>query len=442
MGYRDIFIAYFYALLYNSSRHKFVITLEDKYLNKVFNKDELALYKVINKMIEDEEHIDNATIHFEMNKKQLKKEYITIYNLATKQNYDIDRIDVYYNKILQEFSLNLFRDSKSDEELQNAIQVLESLHEMTDTSFSTLPDGLKMLMEQKGIELLKSGLKFFDDQIYLSNGIMLLAGKQGSGKTTILVELMKRVLVYGKMENRDISVQWNTMEDEIPMIVASMISREIQIQAKEIMRDSSKFKNHLSYKVLEESFNTFDIEFQDKQLSMNEIKLNWKAFLKQRKKQKAKFCILVIDNVMQLTDHGKRVNQTADDDYICNQINVCRNEAKKVFGNKYLIIVLHHLGKEQMSRINAKSCYKPNPGDIKGSSRYLDMPTVTLFVHRFFEFKDIVNEFKEYEKYLEHIMMLICSKNRQGGWVGEGYVWCDMAYKYACDFPEPAKIGS
>ncbi len=421
-------------MLYNPQRHKYLII--DK---EAFTKTELPLYEVIRDLVERDEIVDVATVHYEMSLKQLTDEYKLIVHLAKKNNYDADNISVYHNLILQQFRLDLFRNAKNDAEIHKAITKMEELQELTDSKFYSASDGLNNLINQKGVECLRTGLKLFDEKIYFSNGITLIAGKQGSGKTSILVELMKRILVIDKMANKEptISVQWNTMEDEINMIVASMVSKDIQIPAKEIYQSPKKLKNHKKFNDLKNAFDKFDIEFQDKQLSIQEIKTNWKVFLKQRKKMGAKKVLLIIDNVMQLTDHGGKGNQTEKDDFICSQISLCRNEAKKVFGNNYHIIVLHHLGKEQMNRTNSKSCYKPVASDIKGSGRYLDLPTLTLFIHRFDDFKDIINDFKKYEEFIEHITMVICTKNRTGGWIGDGYLWADMEYKYCCNFPEP-----
>lgn len=426
---RITFIAYLYSLIHNPARDKYIF--EDK---DIFNKREYAVYSVLKSMIVSDELIDKASLYYNMQKSGVLSDYNFVITSGAENNFTVDRIETYYNIILKEFKIALLKSCKTEKDISDAIIRLENMQEKSETQFITTTEALDDLTnETQGIELLKTQLEVFDEKIFLSHGALCLAGTSGSGKTTLLTELIKRILVCNR--NKKISIQWNSMEDDISMLIASFISKDVNIPAKILTRKNSKLKSNTQFAILENVFKSFDIEFQDKQLSMHEIKQNWITFMKQRKKLKSDFCILIIDNVMQLKDNTLiSGSQNEKDDYICQMIGQCRDEGKKHFKNNYLVIYLHHLNKEQLSRVNAKNCYIPIKGDVKGSGRYLDIATTTLLIHRFFDFKDIMIDFKAYEKYLEHLTMIISIKNRSGGYIGQERIWLDMTYKYAMNY--------
>lgn len=431
---RLIFISYFYSLLMNPLRHKFLI--KEK---KVFTNREYTLYSVLEKMIEDDDQpIEYPIVLYEMNIKDCESDFNYLIKSAKENSVTIDRIDAYFNTLYKEYKLDLFRNAKSTKDIEHAISESEKIQEITDSIFISAEDGFNMLLsEEVAVTNLKTGLKFFDEKIFLANGILMIAGGRGSGKTSLLTDLMKRILI-NHHSDKSIAIQWNTMEDEIRMIMAKMISSEVGIPARLLIRKNSKFKEHQKIEMLRTIISNFDIEFQDKQLSMNEILTNWKVFLKQRKKinnpEKPIFPILIIDNVMQLTDNNTRVNQTADDNYICDKINICRNEAKKQFGNEYLIIVLHHLDKKAFDKSNSVNAYIPSDNDMRGSGRFGDMPTIGLLVHWFGSKEDLLHDLNPFSKYLKNLEYVSCFKNRTGGFIGSDRLWIDLDFNTTYDY--------
>jgi hypothetical protein len=420
----------------NPLRHKFLIKEKN-----VFTKREYVIYTVIEKMIEDDDNpIEYPIVLYEMKVKDCDVDFNYVIKQAKEGTITTDRIDSYFNTLYREYRNDLFRNTKSTKDIEFAISEAEKIQELTDSIFITAADGFNMLLsEELAIENLNTGLNFFDKKLYLSNGILMLAAGKGAGKTSVVVDLMKRILVNHN-KDKNVCIQWNSMEDEIRMIIAKMISSEVGIPAKLLIRKNSRFKEHHKIEMLRSVISGFDIEFQDRQLSMNEILTNWKVFLKQRKKtdnpQKPTFPILIIDNIMQLTDHGNKQNQTADDDYICNRINVCRNEAKKLFGTSYLIIVLHHIGKENFAKDNLKNAFIPDDNSIKGSSRYSDLPTVGLLLHWFGVKDNLLQEMKPFSKYLKNLLYVSCFKNRSGGWIGNDRLFLDLDFNITGNYLE------
>ena len=432
---RDGIGAFIYCIVHSFEREKYVI-----HNLKMFNRRELPIYEILYKMINDETHIDHITVSFEMRNNGLERDYNYLMN-KFKQSITVHQVDtlinVYYNTVCKTYIINLFQNAKNNQSILDAIEEYNNIQELTDLSIVDMKEAMLKLLSDDTQKSLTSGLSLFDDKISLSNGIVLITGKSGAGKTTLLREYLKRVLVNEHLKGangRKISVQWNTMEDSIKMTMACFIANDIKCVANDIIKRKYTAEQRTQMEGLVNAFGMLDIEFQDKQIYINDLTNRWKAFLKRKQKSGTKFPILVIDNVMQLLDNGG-ANQTQVDDRIAQQISICRNEAKKIYGDgNYLIIFLHHLGKDQLARTNAKACYKPSPGDIKGSTRYQDISTIILFIHRFNDFKDIVHDFKDMKEYIKYIALIMCIKNREGGYCGEDHIWLDMDYQTAGNY--------
>lgn len=428
------FQAYFYCLI--SSDYKEKYTIENL---EAFNVTERSIYTIFYDKFKNEQFVDRITLGYDMHVANLSSYYNMIMKKGDENKWNPEHISDYYNTILKEYRINIFHSAKTDKEIEEAITKLESLNETTRIELYDVEYALNSLLNESALKPLTTKLKLFDEKIMLAGGLVGLVGKSGSGKTSLLVELMKRILVCEHIKGeRKVSVFWNNMEDNIKMTIASMISQEVKIPATKLrMRDFSK-DSEQKIRDLYSVFKMLDITFQDKQMYMHEIKKEWKGFLKRKKKTGTTFPILIIDNLMKLLDNSdkKGSNQTDTDDYIMQQISICWNEAKKIYGDDCMVIFVHHLAKEQLSKANAAECYKPNPSHIKGSTRIQDVATTLIFVHRFFDFDDIKRDFAKMQDILKYITLISCTKNREGGWIGDGLLFMDMEYKFANNFPE------
>lgn len=430
---RESFMAYFYCLIHTDYKDKYTISYKE-----AFNKTELAVYDVYLQKFNNEQMIDRVTLAFDMQLANQSDKFNLIIYTGDKHKWNVDHINEYFNSLLKEYRISLFLNAKNEKQIHEAIATLEHLNETTDMVFYDMEYALTSLLDSKGINPLRTDLNVFDNKIMLCGGLVGIIGKSGAGKTSLLVELMKRILVNETIDKkRKVSVLWNNMEDNIKMTIASMISQEVKVPAKKLrMRQFSKATEE-KIKELYSVFKMLDIQFQDKQMYIHEIKNEWKSFLKKKKKQGTTYPILIIDNLMKLLDNGdKKGGQTEADDFIMQQISVCWNEAKKLYGDECMVIYLHHLGKEQISKLNAKDCYKPNSSHIKGSTRIQDVSTTLIFVHRFNDFDDIRRDFAKMSDILPYITLISCVKNREGGYIGDDLIFMDMEYKYCWDFPE------
>lgn len=427
----DLFIIYIYCLINNDDIDKYLIK------QKCFSPYEQKVYDVIYKMRErDEPTINRITVAYDMQVNDLSREFNLILAKGEKlvgQDYNID---VYYKQLLNTYILNKVDNAKTIAEKQAVFEEWQEIQEITSVTTFSPKDSIDMILNDEGVKALKTGLKAFDEDIFLASGILQISGQGGSGKTSLLVELIKRIVLY-QHGKKKVSVLWNCMEDGRRMTMASMMSKDVGVPAKHIIRKLYNAKEREEIVKIKGIFDIVDIAFQDKQLYIDEIKTQWQGFLKKKKKAGCEYPILIIDNIMQLLDGAsENGNQTGADDHICRQIGMCRNEAKKIFGEgNFLIIFLHHLSKEQLQKTNSKMLYIPNKSNIKGSSRYFDISTIVLLLHVLNkDFIDVRQDFEGLEDYLDHLMFINCIKNREGGFIGLLRIWFCLTYKYASNF--------
>ena len=427
-NFRTCFVAYFYSLFINPEREKFLIQEKN-----ALNPREYKIYSVLAKLIEKDEEINKATVSYDMQLQQLTGDFHYIISTAEKERFDTTCISKYYNILHKEYILDLFRSAKSDAQIQAAVDKLQDIQELTNNSLISIEDAIENYLNSPGTEILETGLECFDKNIGLSSGIVLMAGCDGSGKSSLVVELIKRILLVA-YNKKKISILWYSMEDNLDTIIAKFVSKEMNVPVKKLSKDSSKFKNNPKYKSLRTFLESFNIEFYDKGSCLHEIKLNWKTFLKKEKKLNTEFPILIIDNLMLLDENADGGNQTAIDDKIARGLYSLSNEAKKVFGNKHLIFALHHINKEAGDKDNAKNAYLPTIRDIKGSGRLRDVAKVIILVHWFGVKNNLHRELEPFVKYLRNVMYIQCVKNREGGFMGDQRIWMNLDYNFAADY--------
>ena len=117
---------------------------------------------------------------------------------------------------------------------------------------------------------------------------------------------------------------------------------------------------------------SFNIGFIDRKASMQDIKNQCKAFVK---KNEGKKCVCILDNLGLIEDPFFKGTTTEKDDHIANRILEIKQETGM------LIIPVHHLKKEQISKHNLVEGYRPREEYIRGSTRIIDYSNKVLVVN-------------------------------------------------------------
>ena len=332
----------------------------------------------------------------------------------------------FYNRELIRIGSDAIKMGYEDEEnvfeaydfVMNSIEKI-NVHAGKSQIISTMDAYKNLLDVSKDLpdDILKwyaTGDSEIDRRLKISpNNILLLAGKSGSGKTT-LISYMARLLL--KQYPKNVSICWYTMEDEASKILMTFISPELKLSYDQITgKDydlSQQEKDLIENSKLR--FENYDIEFFERSASVAQIKAHFIRFCAKRPK---KFCILIVDNIMLLSDNhqeGKYANQVKIDDEIANGFQNLFVRTK----NEYMVSIwlVQHLTKDQLAKTNASEGYRPREDNIRGSARFRDAATQVIAVNRPGEFNDIVEMYKETEFYNPTKFLIISEilKNRNG----------------------------
>lgn len=254
-----------------------------------------------------------------------------------------------------------------------------------------------------------------DDILMLSPGNLInVSGKSGSGKTSFVTHIMQALL---RKYKKKIAICWYSMEDPPSKIMMNFISPSLKLTNAQLTGKNYTLSKEekIAIELASQSFLEYDIEFFGKPAFISHIRAHFQRFCANRPK---KFCVLIIDNVMLLKDNsqyrfkGKGVEV---DDHIANQIQSIFTATKADYD--VAIWFLHHLTKEQLSKSNFVEGYRPREDQIKGSTRYRDICTQGILIHRPGDgFPDIIKHYKntEYQEAIKSLMVCEVFKNRDG----------------------------
>ena len=281
---------------------------------------------------------------------------------------------------------------------------------------------IKLLSQHKLKYIYETGWKRLDEKLHITPSILLLAGSGGTGKTSFITAMMKKLL----SRHNDIAICWVIIDHESARSTMNkFLQMDLHLTLEELMGIGRKM-NEMDINAimaLKESYKEYDIVYHRGNRDISDIRKKFRLFCLERKE---KFNILIIDNVMQLEDHfnGKiKGNQTTIDDFITHEIASIYKENSS---SNCLIIPIHHLTKEKQKQ-SLDEAYEPKREHIKGSSRWDDVPEKILLINSPGIYPDLVRNYPGHEEILQHLFIVNFAKNTFGK-MGYDYFWVYPEY--------------
>lgn len=332
---------------------------------------------------------------------------------------------------IKEFAQALFNDSNKisnnlDELLDKTEKYFDGLYVDIKTDGVKLSDiGVDLIRETDNIHIkgedffLRTKIKELDDKLALTmKNIVLLGGGAKQGKTKFLINLMSLLL-----ENypESLSIQWYNMEDDNAKMFRGFISPKLMLSYDDLCGKNGNLSNDQILRVKEEvnKFSKYDIEFNETPCSIKKVYKNFKAFTKKRP---GKLPILIIDNIMLLTDDEQK-----RDDNIMNTLNLIKQTTGA------LIIVVHHFNDEQQDKDNLQRGYRPVLKNLKGSEAFRRVPKTVVMINYPYIYKDLMAAYKGYEEILQYLYIVEVAINRDSGdnSAGKNLVDPNLIYYFA-----------
>ena len=357
--------------------------------------------------------------------KYLQRELIRITAEINKKGYE-DTTDVFelYDDLVEDLK-RLGIDK---------INVKETIEDSVQSTF----DFIETHSQAEAKNYFKTRLNGINTILAPSPGnVLMVGGMSKSGKTSFIAEM---IMGLHELNPNDVSTLWYSMEDPPKHLILGYISREIKLTLKQML--GIDYKMTAEQITLAKSYQAellkFDIEFVGKRTKIKTIKNHFINFIEKRKEkyknQKGRMYILVIDNLMKLTDYGEERNQqntTTIDDYVASVVGDIFDATKDVC----YIIMLHHFTKEQFNKKNLVDAYKPSMEHFRGSSRLHEICTQVALINRPGFFSDLVKEYEDtpYLETLKHLFIVEITMNRFIGVVGTTRLLCNLNYRTFAD---------
>lgn len=340
-------------------------------------------------------------------------------NIKAQEEYANIIIENYYRAAIVEYCSSIISaatDKKAniDQVIEQYIKGLEIINiELLDSGQDNFEDGLNQIIQEVSEKSERqvfwpSGEEEFDNIVSIeSKNIFLFGGKQGSGKTRFIIFKVMLLL----LTNKNIAINWINIEDPKKKIILMMLVFLTGIDYKVLKRDTLTDDQIRLLIKARELINSFDIQFADRGMSVAEITSNHIKFCAERKD---KLCIVIIDNVMLLSDQREKGDQVKIDDDIALGIKALNDITNQRGGVGSAVFLVHHFTKSQSSKTNAQSGYRPTTGDLKGSSRYADISTVVLLLNKINDYKDILMSLEHLKYIVSRMFIIDIPKNRDG----------------------------
>jgi len=384
--------------------------------SEMFYKDAYQkIFQTALDMMEQKLSIDILTLGQELKKKGELDDVGGLYNLTLLANKFVEPyrqgakthalliFEKYAKRELIRFSQECARNSFEDntdisdliEELRTEIEALDAKMEFNVIdSVSAVKETIKYIEDRASglvLPFLKSGHEKFDTTFGLEQRqIIVIAGQKGHMKSKFTMDLLEGIDEH----NDDIACLWYSMEEKASKLIRGKLSRELQIEDKRLTsKSTSKLNDEELTDIhrLSEEFMKQDIIYVEKTSSIEGIRANFKAFCKKRPD---KLNILVVDN-FGLINKPAIQNSNDADDYVSKKFVDIRDETNG------LIIIVHHLSKAQLNRLNIENGYRPREEDVRGSARILDYSNSVILVNMPGKYKDLVQQEKEKNIHLE-----------------------------------------
>lgn len=324
-----------------------------------------------------------------LKQKRLQRELIRIGHTYGNKAYD-DSNDIFnlFDEMNAEIK-ELFREIEKDDNIITSKQISKNL-------FSEFNDEVTIN------NIFLTGHKRFDDKVGLCRDKMILiAGAAKAGKSRFVAS----GLVFPVLEKYDnVSVFWVTLEDSAKDVLANYISSKIFIKSKDIKRKQFSTEQYKIIAEYMEKFETFDIEFQEQSAKSDIINTMFQEFCKMRKNR---FCILIVDNVLSLSDRNVFKNDPNNMyDFIMNEMLICRQKTKQC------LLLIHHYNDAQQAIERKDSAYRPKLKDMKGTETFRRTPNTVLLINNPGKYKDILDEYPDERDILQSTFIVDTGANR------------------------------
>ena len=409
----DIEEAILSIIMCNSTNPDIIPTI-NKYLRvdvfyKICNQ---RIYEAIIELYNNDKPYDMLMVLEELKRKNTLEDAGGPYAIALicQKGGSINSLEHYCAYI---FELYLRREmiailtNKVDDAYNLSVDIVElynDLHSQIEALFGFLDDDMvhridqtvdRAIEEMKSINkgslesIVKCGYRLFDEvgctSVY---DIINISSPRSAGKTRFLISIIKGFLD----RNKNISVQWWSMEDSDTKIVRAFASADTQLTDQQMLGKNYKMSDEDIINVTKamDNYKKYDIEIINEQESIANIS---RSFLKFIKRREDRINILIIDNIMLIEDIYNNLgnNQTAVEDKVAGTIRKIINKSKRA-NRKTIIIFLHHMTKEMESKFNQEEAYRPKLSYMKGTTRFADIASTIYLLNKTGMYKDLIKK--------------------------------------------------
>lgn len=314
--------------------------------------------------------------------------YIDNYVKILREKY-IYREIIRFTYISQNDAYEAIRDPVeiADDIMNNVMALFDfdiEVHNNFNKALELTISNIKLSSKGQNITVIKSGHKMLDKAItFRSKHICIIAGPEGSGKTKFIISVIR-----GMLENeKNLAVEWFSMEDERQQIIRSFLSMDLKMTTKELQSINYQI-NEGDIKRIEEAakhYEKFNVEFYDRIASIATIVARCKRFGERFKNHKK---VIVIDNLGLVECDKAGIER---DDYLAAKIKDIADS------NNAFVFLVHHFTKEIARKANLEDGYRPRKEYLKGSTRILDFVQQALFVNLPRKYPDLLAEEKQIE---------------------------------------------
>jgi len=389
------------------------VTHQLKVMNELVADGAITVTQLTNKMT----HAVNTKYHMLIvYQKFMKRELIRICTDTASRAF-LDSEDVFDLSADHDKNLKVL-------DVANSVTTVTTVNDTLEDMFKNMIDveeGTKKNYYQMNPKALNQYL------MLCPGNLILVAGKSGSGKTSLISEMMFSVSEL----NENVSILWYSMEDMPVNIVKGYISSKTFLTANQLSERNYILNTEEKILIvnIKEDFNRFDIEFVGKRTKIKNIRSHFNYFCdKRRKVGESRLYILVIDNIMKLSDQSFGNKQTEIDDYISTVLGDIYDEHKE----DSIIIAAHHFDKKQFSKENIVTGFRPTEEHLRGSARLSDISTQIVLLNNPKAHDTLIKEYNGHklQEYLEHVMIADVIKNRFVGTIGVAYFLKELDYRY------------
>lgn len=242
---------------------------------------------------------------------------------------------------------------------------------------------------------------------FQANEIVVIAAGKSIGKSQLVIALIRAFY----KNNEDLATFWLSMEEPKDKLIKMFIAEDVGLTFNQMSSVGYKLNEDEIDRIGDslEAISEYNIEFIDKKQNINEIINKSKNFCK---RHEGKIPIIVIDNLGLITANFRGTNNEIDD-YIANKLI----ELRDLTGA--LIIVVHHLTKEAISKNAAITGYRPMESMVRGSSRIIDYANMCLLCNYPYKYNDLREE-QEKKYFIDKRLNEVTSFNRN---VMKEFIW-------------------